>query len=156
MGREEARTRQKKGHSYHACKGKLAQEQVRAPLILPDLAQGDGARSVPPSSRGRVAIRRRVPTCTKEKSLNEKGGPTHDKRVRQLRGPTEVAVNFKVERSTTYADSMGLHEGHHRLGHRHRHRHHRHRHRRRGGDRAALAWVRVHLWIYAPSAPETP
>ncbi len=58
----------------------------------------------------------------------------------------ELAISFE-EKSTTYAASMALHEGHHyRLRRRHyrHHRHHRHHHRL-----AVLAVVLVRLWTYA-------
>lgn len=60
-------TRGKAGdaRSYHARKGELAQEQIRALLIPPDFTKGDGARSVPPLFCRRVTTWRGISTCAK-------------------------------------------------------------------------------------------
>ncbi len=49
--------------AYDACKGKLAQEQVRAFLVLADLAKGDGTWSVPTLLRSCVVARSGILAC---------------------------------------------------------------------------------------------
>ena len=52
-----------KKSAYNACKGELAQEQVRALLVLADLAEGDGTWSVPTLRRSCFVARSGISTC---------------------------------------------------------------------------------------------
>lgn len=61
--REEKATR-----TYDACKREPAQEQVRALLVLPNLAKGDRARSVPPLFGRRIAIRPGISACASKQN----------------------------------------------------------------------------------------
>jgi len=59
-----SKAQRKEGGTYDARKGKPPQEQVRALLILPNLAKGDSARSVPPLFWcGRISTRRGLSAC---------------------------------------------------------------------------------------------
>ena len=84
--------RTRRGAAYDACKGKLAQEQVRAFLVLANIAKGDGTWSVPTLLLRRCVMARSgisayVTHPTMPPRVN--GSPSRQKRcyVRCLDGP---------------------------------------------------------------------
>lgn len=76
--------------TYDACKGELAQEQVRAFLVLADLAKGDGTWSVPTLLRSWFMVRSGISTCaTPSVPPRVNGSPSREKTfyTRCLDGP---------------------------------------------------------------------
>lgn len=63
--------------AYNACKGELAQEQVRAFLVLADLAKGYGTWSVPTLLRSWFMARSGFSIYAMPPRVN--GSPTHEK-----------------------------------------------------------------------------
>src|SRR6266702_2327625 len=89
--------------AYDACKGKLAQEQVRAFLVLADLAKGDGTWSVPTLLRSCFVARSGISAYV-----------TH--------ATTRQWLTVARKKGSTYAVSMAQGDGHlHQRPHHHRH-----------------------------------
>lgn len=141
-----------KDGTYDTRKGKPSQEQIRALLILPNLAKGDSARSVPPLF-WLGPTRRGISACVGREYQRQRQRFMQNISTRQCTRMNASLQFHLKEKNTTYAALMAPHEAHHH--HHHCHHHHRRRRRRRR-HQVVFGSVLVRQWTCAPFVLERP